>query len=381
MGDYMEGITYKFNNYDKDIPIKRKEFFNPQKIVFYLMDGDSICVENEKIVSVNDLLVKKSNGVKYFSPISGIATIKGNSIIVTNDNKNTEIETEQGVLSLDGLSKEDIINTCNKYGINNGIKPLEEEFTSDKKILLLNTIDVEPYTFNNGYLLQENCKNSLELLNKIANLFDMVCYIAVSKYDPNLVSIQDLINNYPKVGLLIIKERYPYNSNLFIKKKYLNEYSDKETIEIDLITLYKLFVSIVDKKPLNERLVTVIFNDPFRYYLVKTYYGVYLQDMIDSFVPSSWGGKCVYLNNCLRNNKCSNFENLSLTDTVKTIFVLDEVDEVTTRCIKCGKCSDICPVKINPLDKKLDSSCIRCGLCNYICPSNINLMVRVKKDE
>jgi electron transport complex protein RnfC len=100
--------------------------------------------------------------------------------------------------------------------------------------------------------------------------------------------------------------------------------------------------------------------------------------MIDSFVPPSWGGKSIYLNNFLRKNKCTNFDYLSLNDTVNTIFVLDDVNDVVTKCIKCGKCVDICPMKINPLDKKLDPSCVRCGLCNYICPANINLIVRVK---
>jgi ferredoxin len=84
------------------------------------------------------------------------------------------------------------------------------------------------------------------------------------------------------------------------------------------------------------------------------------------------------LNNYYRKNKCMNFDYLTVTDNVNTIFVFDEEADIVTKCINCGKCADVCPVKINPLDTKLDSSCIRCGLCNYVCPANINLIVRVK---
>lgn len=373
----MEGLTYKFDNYNKDLIIERKEFFNPKKCVFYVKDGDSIYVEKGKEVKVGQLLVKKSNGVEYYSSISGIANIQGNSVIVTNDNKDTEDEVE-GVLSLDNVTKEDILNTCEKFGINNGINPLVNDFKDKKRIIVVNAIDIEPYCFNNRYLLQDNCKNTLELLSKISKIFEITSYLFVSNKDPNLVSIQSLINNYPLVKLMIVKDKYPYNMNLFLIKKYLKEYSDNEIIKVDLLTLHKLFVGLIDKKSLNERYVTVIFNNPMRYYLVNTYYGVYLEEMIDSFVPPSWGGKSIYLNNFLRKNKCTNFDYLSLNDTVNTIFVLDDVNDVVTKCIKCGKCVDICPMKINPLDKKLDPSCVRCGLCNYICPANINLIVRVK---
>lgn len=376
----MDGLTYKFNNNDTKIPIERKEFFNPKRIVFYVKDGDSIYVENNQEVLVNQLLVKKSNGVKYFSTISGYAAIQGNSVIVTNDNRD-EGDSSDGSLSLDGITKEDILNVCEKYGINIGINPLLNEFNDSKKVLFVNAIDIEPYLFNNRFLLQENCKNTLDLLERIYKLFNINTYLVVSKNDTNLVTLNSLIANYPNVRLLIIKEKFPYNTNMFIKKKYFNEYSDKEIIALDFISIHKLFVGLIDKKPLGERLVTVIFNNPLRYYLVNTYYGVYLEEMIDSFVPPSWGGKGVYLNNFLRKNKCTNFDNLSLTDNVNTIFVFDDVNEITTKCIKCGKCSDICPVKINPMDKKLDSSCTRCGLCNYVCPANINMIVRVKNNE
>ena len=54
----MQGLTYKFKNYDKDIIIERKDFFNPKKCVFYVKDGDYIYVENGKEVKVGTPVVE-----------------------------------------------------------------------------------------------------------------------------------------------------------------------------------------------------------------------------------------------------------------------------------------------------------------------------------
>ena len=76
--------------------------------------------------------------------------------------------------------------------------------------------------------------------------------------------------------------------------------------------------------------------------------------------------------------KCDNLDSLIVTDNIKSIFIFPKENIVPSKCIKCGKCVDICPVGINPLAPKLDSSCIRCGLCNFVCPANINLISKEK---
>lgn len=375
-------LTYKFNNDEKKINIERKEFFNPKMVKFYLKDGDAIYVSNDQEVKIHQLLAKKTNGTNIYSPISGFASIRGNSIIVANDNQDEALVTEESVLKLEKITKEDILNTVSKFGINTGNKALLKELEENKKILLVNALDSEPYLFNNKFLLKENCKNTLDIMTILANAFSLTPYLVVSKYDTsNVDQLQGIIGNYPNVRLIITKDLFPKNSTKFIIDKNLNEYSEKEILVLDLITIVKLFVALKEKEPYYEKMVTVMFNNPLRYFLVNTYYGVNLQEMIDSFMPASWGGKAVYLNNYYRKNKCINFENLSVTDNVNTLFIFDDENEISTKCIKCGKCADICPVKINPLEKKLDASCIRCGLCNYICPANINLLVRVKDHE
>lgn len=43
-----------------------------------------------------------------------------------------------------------------------------------------------------------------------------------------------------------------------------------------------------------------------------------------------------------------------------------EVDE--DHCISCGKCKDICPMDVNPVEDPASAECIRCGKCTVSCP-------------
>src|SRR5699024_12703410 len=57
---------------------------------------------------------------------------------------------------------------------------------------------------------------------------------------------------------------------------------------------------------------------------------------------------------------------------------------ISTNCINCGKCADVCPMKLMPMQTEFYTnakeyenadkyggvlSCIECGACTYICPA------------
>ena len=104
----------------------------------------------------------------------------------------------------------------------------------------------------------------------------------------------------------------------------------------------------------------------------------YFLEVITSTINPSFDNKDIFLNNFMRKVKCVNFDALTVTDNIKSVFIFEKDDNVPSKCIKCGKCVDICPMGLNPLSRKLDSACIRCGLCNFVCPANRNLISREK---
>lgn len=40
-------------------------------------------------------------------------------------------------------------------------------------------------------------------------------------------------------------------------------------------------------------------------------------------------------------------------------------------CISCGKCRDICPMDVNPVENPSSAECIRCGKCAANCPKQV----------
>ena len=80
-------------------------------------------------------------------------------------------------------------------------------------------------------------------------------------------------------------------------------------------------------------------------------------------------------------------DELIITKDLNTILVLEEPKTVPKRCIKCGKCSEVCPAGLMPVsiidnkdiaNKLKIDKCIECGLCSYVCPSKIEVRELLK---
>ena len=65
-----------------------------------------------------------------------------------------------------------------------------------------------------------------------------------------------------------------------------------------------------------------------------------------------------------------------------------------TNCLNCGKCADVCPMMLMPMQTEFYTatgeyqlaetyggvmSCIECGACSYICPARRPLAQAIKK--
>ena len=368
-------LTYKFDNDEKKVDINRLEYLNPTDVEVYAKEGDKVYVTDGDYVYINQLIKESSNGIKTYATISGNITIDNRIIKIINDNTESSYASANAVDDVSDVKKEEIIKYCEELGIDHANKLIVDRLKNSNKVLVVNAMDVEPYQFNSNYLFQDNVKNLLDTINLLSSRFNLNAYLFLSKYDDNNVDeVKKIINNYPDINFKVINEVFPFNTNELLAKKYFKEYKFDDILFFDTFSLYKLFIAVKDKLPVTERYITVCINDAEVLDVIKVKYGSNLGDILKNGAKVEYAGKYVYLNNFMRKVRCKNVESLIISDNIKTIFINDEDAPSPAKCIKCGKCVDVCPLGINPLAKKLDPNCIRCGLCNYVCPANINLL-------
>lgn len=374
-------MTYKFNNDEKKLSIDQKDYLNPETVEVFVKEGDSIYTDTGDYVYVNQLLVESPTGIKTYSSVAGTVERKQDSLVITNDKSDSAVIAEEAIDSIEDIKKSQIIGICNTLGISFDNRLIVNKLKANSKVLVVNAIDVEPYQFNNNYLFQDNVKNILETISLISRRFNIDAYLLLSKYDDNNVSaVRSMIGNYSDINFLVINDVFPYNTNGVIAKKFFKEYKFEEILFLDTVSLVKIFVALKEKLPVHEKYITVVLDDPNKAYVIKTKYGANLKDVIASTVNPDFIDKDIFLNNFMRKVKCVNFDALTVTDNIKSVFIFEKDDNTPSKCIKCGKCVDICPVGINPLSKKLDAACVRCGLCNFVCPANRNLISREKEE-
>lgn len=372
-------LTYKFNNDEKRLDIERLDYLSPLDTEIYVREGDTIYVKDGDYLYINQLIKESTSGIKTYATISGTVELKDGIIKVINDKSDSSFVSEEAVSKIDEVKKEEIIKRCESLGIDYENKLIVNKLKGNSRLLIVNAMDVEPYQFNNNYLFQDNVSILLDTISLISKRFNIDAYLLLNKYDDNNVNaVKKVIRNYSDINLKVIEDVFPFNTNQLVVKKFFKEYKYDDILFLDTFALYKIFYAIKNGLPVSERYITVNLGNPNKAYVIKTKYGANVGEMIKETIKVDFIDKDIYLNNFMRKVKCDNLDSLIVTDNIKSVFIFPKEDILPSKCIKCGKCVDICPVGINPLAKKLDSACIRCGLCNYVCPANINLISKEK---
>ena len=354
----------------KRIKINKDKYINiDNKITSYLNpDNIYIPINNKKILkSINDKVYKGDEVLEgIYSPISGkVSKITADTLIIANDfrelNKNNNSKIE--------ITSENIL----KVFENNQEKELLAKFNNKTSFdnIIINCINDNPYVYNKIFLLRENIKVILEVINKLSTIYNCKNNLLVIKNDESSLIDEcfNIIDVYPNIKIALTSDEYLLEreeyllEKLNIKKNYL--YLDVEKI----IHIYNLFNNQFE----DTKLITISCNalKENKVLMVKKYTS--LKDILLKFIKIN-AKKCnIIVNGLMTGYKLDLTSDLYITDDISSINIMKKEIISNNSCIKCGKCIKVCPKKVNPILKKNINNCIDCGLCTYICPVHINL--------
>lgn len=284
----MKKMNYEYINY-----------LTPEFIYIPFDDISTLDIPKNGNVYNNKCLGSLKNDNKIFSPVSGkiIGTKtmsfmdKNSETLVIENNFMDKRDKLNYTKNVNKLTKEDVIQSLTKYGLNKKI--------NSKTILLIESKYDKNYDLKDVVINYEFYENILETIDEYMSIFNMnTCYLNIDKNDLFSISAYEkYINAFPNICIV--------NSNKKIKQKNSITYSIEEVLAIHkAIHLDYLY---------DNTLVTIYYKEPI---IVKIKINSSLSELLNVFkIP--YQSKNVYVNNKL----ISNIDNFVIDRNIRSITV------------------------------------------------------------
>ena len=273
-----------------------------------------------------------------------------------------------------------------------------------KKIdsVIINGCECEPYiTADHRIMLQYGMQvlTGAYILYKV--LHPMKVYIAIedNKQDAilnmnSLITESGLEDNFCVVSL---KSKYPMGAEKTLIKNILKRKVPVGGLPLDVGavvnnvgTCKAVCDAVLRGQPLIEKIITVTgaVSNPGNF-VVRI--GTPVSEILKCCGEFKSGIREIILGGPMMGNDI-NEENFPVTKAVNCILIKRGLPRNEGNCIRCGRCVDICPMNLLPLNyvnfvknSRFDmcseyyiSSCIECGSCAYVCPSAIPIVAYIK---
>ncbi len=416
------GISLPYNKSTIGIdvtPLRPMDFYNvPMKV-----KGVS---ESEPVVSIGDevkegTLIGKSSGnfgLNIYSPVSGkvlnifdkVTTdgIYCKHILIMNNGKN-EVEDLPDIGSVSDVT---LINRLKLSGIFDNISNLPSylkySYTGLKtyKSLFILMDETDPICSINQTLAEykmEEVVNGAKYFLNITNapyitfVFTTHNYALAKKLKKH---ISETKKNYD-FKIKFIPAKYPFDNIYILSKLLTGKTASKKASFLDLgITFetaescYNFCRAVEFNKPVTRKVVTIDGDNVIRKGNYSIQNGVSFENLIDFVGIPNKDVHMKVINGSLLQGKAEYNMDISISLATNSLLLL-EYDQFSSNkefnCISCGKCSDVCPMFLDPqrieaayldgdtqeLEKLKINSCIECGCCSYVCPSKRYLTQRI----
>ena len=339
----------------------------------------------------------------YFHPSGNKVT----AIFVENDFK-YEISDKIKPYDLNSMSKEEILAAIRNSGVTGmggaGFPThIKLSPPKDKKIthIIVNAAECEPYLTSDHRRLLEQGEKVLKGLKICLSLFDLPKgFVGIEANKPDAIKALKALND-EKVEIVPLKTKYPQGSEKHLIKAVSGRAvplgalpADVGAIVMNVDTAYQIAETFETGLPLVSRIITVAGDAVKEPCNLEVRLGTPFE-----FVIQNAGGFSKEPKKVLNGGPMMGIAQYTLdVPTIKTtsaILAFTETEKVydpNMSCIRCGKCTAHCPMRLMPLylskyskennlemcEKYHITDCIECGLCSYQCPAMQGLVQNIR---
>lgn len=382
--------------------------------------------ESEPVVNIGDS-VKQGTliaapggklGLKIFSPISGkvlniLDKMDGNGNYVKHILINNDYENQQEDLpEIDQVSELRLIERLRDAGLVDGMSGvptyLKYAYTGTRsyKTLIVLMDSTDPNNTVSQTLAEFKTEEVVNGAKYFLNVTDAreITFVFTEKSKKLAKKLRAHIaankKNYD-YRVVFIPNRYPYDNPYLLarnvgKKKVSRRMSFLDAgIAIETAeSCYNFCRAVEFNKPVTAKLITIDGDNVIRKgnYLVQN--GLSYKNLLEFIGAKDWDSACMLIDGGLLDGKGFYESDISISLMSNSIHLIKYEEYQQNRempCISCGRCSGVCPVKLNPqridrafLAEEFDeleglkcSACIECGCCSYVCPSKRYLSQRI----
>ncbi len=269
--------------------------------------------------------------------------------------------------------------------------------------LILNGAECEAYVTCDHRLMLEHTDEiacGARLLAKALGVEKIL--IGIEKNKPDAI---EAFEKYDDIQPVILKKQYPMGSEKHIiytctgRKVGLGKLpADSGVIVQNVATAYAIYEAVTKGKPLYERILTVsggAVKEPKNLWVRV---GTPVKDIVDFCGGESEEPKKVVEGGPMTGLALASYDAYTYKSTSGVLLLTgsEAAAEEPTPCLNCGKCADVCPMHLMPMQTAFYSSagdfdaaakygnvlsCIECGACEYICPAKRPLIQAIRKTK
>lgn len=354
-----------------------------------------------------------SGTVKDVKPVLHPNGSKVISVIVENDGEYTEIDTMKPREDYKNLSKEELINIIKEAGIvgmGGATFPTFIKLSppEDKKIdyIIINGAECEPYLTSDHRVMIEETDRVILGLQIILHMFpEAKGVIGIEDNKPDAIkAMEKAVEGIDNISVATLASKYPQGA----EKQLIYSITKREVpsgglpadvgcIVQNIDTAVAIHRAVLRGRPLMRRIVTVTggaIKEPKNFKVrIGTNYqelieaaGGFVEDPIKVVSGGPMMGQALF---------SLDVPIIKGSSSILCLTAKEAKQEKQINCMRCGKCVEICPMNLLPLDlnkyaiheddelfeKYKGMDCIECGACSYICPSKRHLTHSIRKGK